>query len=601
MADIILGKESQFDIDSYEEARAVIRDLELEFLILGKKIRRVIRESMAALPGRIHKQIKSIGNMLSDAFRVDSLEDYTRAAMIFGTELAGSLYQLQLSFSGLKIAVIQAAAPIVQVLLPVVQLAVRALTGLAQSIGYVFRMLFAGNAEIQDYSAGIQGATTASKTLKKTLAGFDQINRLNGNSGGSASYGGILDQTTLKPISGPWKKLAEKLLELLEPLKKIDLTPLAESLERLKKALEPITRALFEGLEWAWYNIFVPLAEWTAEELLPVFLDTLTVALETLARIIEELKPHFTWLWENCLKPWAEWKADQIIGQLQGVQDELNGVSGWISTNQNPVIQFIESAKTLIHTMGNMAQNATGLTGTTNGLSYAFQGLLNHITSSNSPLQGTTVTIGALQRAVSQLSGAFDLVTSSSGGAWTAMKQIWDHAKQEMKTKLLDPSYEGVKNAMNGTIGLLNGFMGGATNGVNFLTKALNKLSFTIPEWVPVLGGKSFGFYATPLKAPKIPFLAQGAVLPANKPFMAVVGDQRHGTNIEAPLTTIQEAVAQVMEDYAASNLAGHQATVAVLRELLAAVLGISIGDDTLAAAVDRYNGKLSIVRGGYL
>lgn len=601
MADIILGKASQFDIDSYEEARAVIRDLELEFLILGKKIRKVIREAMAALPEKIYKQIKSIGDMLSDAFRVDSLEDYTRAAAIYGAELAGSLYQLQLSFSGLKIAVIQAAAPIVQVLLPVVQLAVGALTGLAQSIGYVFRMLITGNAEIRDYSAGIQGATTASKALKKTLAGFDQINRLHGDSGGSGSYGGILDQSALKPISGSWKKLADKLLELMEPLKRIDLTPLAESLERLKKAMEPITKALFEGLEWAWYNIFVPLAQWTAEELLPVFLDTLTVALETLARIIEELKPHFTWLWENCLKPWAEWKADQIIGQLQGVQDELNGVSGWISTNQNPVIQFIESAKTLIHTMGNMAQNATGLTGTTNALSCAFQGFLSYITSSNSPLQGTTVTMGALHRAVSQLSGAFELVTSSSGGAWTAMKQIWDHAKQEMETKLLDPSYQGLKSTMNGTIGLLNGFMDGATNGVNFLTKALNKLSFTIPEWVPVLGGKSFGFYASPLKAPKIPFLAQGAVLPANKPFMAVVGDQRHGTNIEAPLTTIQEAVAQVMEDYAASNLAGHQATVAVLRELLAAVLGISIGDDTLAAAVDRYNGKLSIVRGGYL
>ncbi len=601
MADINLNSLNQLNIDSYEDAKAVILDLELELLILGKKIRKVFIDAWYAIPGKLQSSIKKMASMLSDAFQVDSWEDYAQAAAIYGEALASSLYQLQVSFSGFKLAVIQAAAPIVQVLLPVVQLAVQALTGLAQSIGYVLRMLLLGTEQVQDYSAGIQGAVSTSKALKKTLAGFDQINRLNGNSGSAGGFGGILDATTLQPLSGGWKKLADKLLELFEPLKKLDLTPAAESLERLKKALEPITKALFEGLEWAWYNIFVPLAEWTVEELLPVFLDTLTVALEALGRIIEELKPHFTWLWENCLKPWAEWKAGQFIGELQGVQDELNGVSGWISTNQSLVDRIISSGMTLIDTLGDMAQNSTGLTGTTNGLALAFQGLLAYLNSTNSPLQGTTLAIGTLTQSVLGLSGAFGEVTASSDGTWESIRQVWSNAWGELKGKLLDPSYQGVKDTLNGTIGLLNGLMGGATSGVNFLTKALNKLSFTIPAWVPLLGGKSFAFYASPLQAPKIPFLAQGAVLPANKPFMAVVGDQRHGTNVEAPLTTIQEAVALVMEDYAASNLAGHQATVEVLRELLAAVLGISIGDDTLAAAVERYNGKLSVIRGGYL
>lgn len=600
MADINLNSLNQLNIHSYEDAKAVILDLELELLILGKKIRKVFIDAWYAIPGKLQSSIKKMANMLSDAFQVDSWEDYAQAAAIYGEALASSLYQLQVSFSGLKLAVIQAAAPIVQVLLPVVQLAARALTGLAQSIGYVLRMLLLGTAEVQDYSAGLQGAVSTSKALKKTLAGFDQINRLNGNSG-SAGYGGILDAATLQPLSGGWKKLADKLLELFEPLKKLDLTPAAESLERLKKALEPITKALFEGLEWAWYNIFVPLAQWTVEELLPVFLDTLTVALEALGRIIEELKPHFTWLWENCLKPWAEWKAGQFIGELQGIQDELNGVSGWISTNQSLVDRIISSGMTLIDTLGDMAQNSTGLTGTTNGLALAFQSLLSYLHSTDSPLQGTALAVGALTQSVLGLSGAFGEVTASSDGTWESMRQVWSSAWGELKGKLLDPSYQGVKDTLNGAIGLLNGLMDGTTSGVNFLTKALNKLSFTIPAWVPLLGGKSFAFYASTLQAPKIPFLAQGAVLPANKPFMAVVGDQRHGTNVEAPLTTIQEAVALVMEDYAASNLAGHQATVEVLRELLAAVLGISIGDDTLAAAVERYNGKLSVIRGGYL
>ena len=93
--------------------------------------------------------------------------------------------------------------------------------------------------------------------------------------------------------------------------------------------------------------------------------------------------------------------------------------------------------------------------------------------------------------------------------------------------------------------------------------------------------------------------LAKGAVIPPNAPFMAMLGEQRHGTNIEAPLSTIQEAVAAVMQDYAAANLAGHEATVAVLREILEAVLGIEIGDKVIADAVQRYNSRMAVVKGG--
>jgi hypothetical protein len=95
--------------------------------------------------------------------------------------------------------------------------------------------------------------------------------------------------------------------------------------------------------------------------------------------------------------------------------------------------------------------------------------------------------------------------------------------------------------------------------------------------------------------------LAEGAVIPANAPFMAVLGDQRHGTNIEAPLSTIQEAVEAVMESKFADMMSGFSETVAVLREILEAVYGIQIGDDVLWQAVNRYNRKMNIARGGPL
>jgi hypothetical protein len=141
---------------------------------------------------------------------------------------------------------------------------------------------------------------------------------------------------------------------------------------------------------------------------------------------------------------------------------------------------------------------------------------------------------------------------------------------------------------------------GGAT-ALNALTSGMNSIKFSIPSWIPVLGGKSFSLGLKTITAPQIPLLAKGAVLPANKPFMAVVGDQKHGTNVEAPLSVIQEAMAQTMADYTAGNMAGHQATVSVLQQLLQAVLGIHLTDEDVAAAVNRYNGKMAVMTGGYL
>ena len=99
------------------------------------------------------------------------------------------------------------------------------------------------------------------------------------------------------------------------------------------------------------------------------------------------------------------------------------------------------------------------------------------------------------------------------------------------------------------------------------------------PEIIHMVGGKAV---ITPLN---IPYLAQGAVLPANKPFMAMVGDQHHGTNIEAPLATIQEAVGLVMEDNIAAMLAGFEAVVQAIQEKN---MVVAIGDSDIGEAAAR-------------
>ncbi len=75
---------------------------------------------------------------------------------------------------------------------------------------------------------------------------------------------------------------------------------------------------------------------------------------------------------------------------------------------------------------------------------------------------------------------------------------------------------------------------------MNWIIDKLNTLSFDIPDWVPSLGGKHFGFN---IPQCQIPRLAKGAVIPPNKEFLAVLGDQTRGTNIETPEALLRQVV----------------------------------------------------------
>lgn len=170
--------------------------------------------------------------------------------------------------------------------------------------------------------------------------------------------------------------------------------------------------------------------------------------------------------------------------------------------------------------------------------------------------------------------------------AWSGIKKTWEGR--------FNATSAALKAFINVIIYFINGFVGRL---YSCMAGVFNRISGIIGK-IAELTGQKWDLSA-PTALPQIPYLAQGAVLPANKPFLAMVGDQKHGTNVEAPLATIQEAVALVMEDMVASNMAGHEATVAALRQILQAVMGIRVGDEVLGRAVDRYHSKMAVIHGG--
>ena len=130
---------------------------------------------------------------------------------------------------------------------------------------------------------------------------------------------------------------------------------------------------------------------------------------------------------------------------------------------------------------------------------------------------------------------------------WAAVKNFWD--------KNIAPVFTAewwanlAKNALNGFIGVFEAAINGIIDGINFLISCLNKIHIDIPDWVPVIGGKSFGFNIPPVSKVALPRLAEGAVIPPNREFMAVLGDQKSGTNIETPLETMVQAFKQAMNE----------------------------------------------------
>ena len=117
----------------------------------------------------------------------------------------------------------------------------------------------------------------------------------------------------------------------------------------------------------------------------------------------------------------------------------------------------------------------------------------------------------------------FSNVKGFFGGVWGNIKSVFVGAGNA----IADAISGAVRGAINRVLSYAGRIINNFINGINTAISVIN----AIP-----------GVSINKLNSLKIPQLAKGAVLPPNKPFLAMVGDQKSGTNIEAPLDTIVEA-----------------------------------------------------------
>ena len=368
--------------------------------------------------------------------------------------------------------------------------------------------------------------------------------------GFSTIFGTLLEgyNTYMVPVL---EGLGQKFQELIDGPVGIAINQIAELIEKLINTLKIL-----------WETVLVPLFTWIAENIMPVLstivqyigenaLNILSLIIEAignladvLSGIIDFLVGVFTGDWE------LAWTGVQEI--FSGVWDLITGIlsSAWefITT---AVTNGLDIVKTVISTGWN------GIKTLTSSVWKTIQNVLSTVWNTLKKLASS-----AFEKIGDVISGIWETIQDVTGDIWNGIQDTISGIVESISDKV-SSVFEGMRDAVSGIfeslvglvksplntiIDFLNRLIGAAQNAWNTIA---DFLSFSIDIPWPISELTGWGSFS--LSVPRIdgnfslPYLASGAVIPPNSPFMAVLGDQNRGTNIEAPLETIKQAVRDVV------------------------------------------------------
>ena len=390
-------------------------------------------------------------------------------------------------------------------------------------------------------------------------------------------------------------KVDKKMQEVIDHIKK--------AAEPLKTAFDGLLNTLKSAFGWILQNILIPLGQWVVNEALPRFFTTLANIIRIFNNVLIALQPLWQWFWDNILLPIAQFVGDTFLKFWDSLNTALGKFADWCKEHPKTIetiaiaiasffaawkiVTFAEKIVTFISTISNVISVLGGLKGVIGLLTASFNPwilVIGAVITAGVLLWRNWDTVKAKAQQIwgaisSYLSRTWNTIKTNVSNFMTGVKNVFDKGWNTIKTlasniwngitgvisgaldrifsvastvgsnikNAIVNAFNGIKNGIktpiNGIIGFINGMVSGITQGLNACINALNKIDIKVPDWVPVIGGNSFGFNLPTLRAPQIPYLASGAVIPPNAPFAAVLGDQRRGNNIEAPESLIRRIV----------------------------------------------------------
>lgn len=414
----------------------------------------------------------------------------------------------------LKGALLTLAQPLVQIIVPAFTALVKVLAAVVSSIANIVSALFgttvkeSANAakSLNDQMNAYKGVGSAAKSASKQLASFDEINKLSSESSGGASA----------------------ILPNFSQLGKMDF--LDEITDRLKKIGQDIAN-IFRDVKSFIGNVFS--GDWGAA--LDNIADFVNHARELLADLLDFVGYIFGEIIDTIIEKCG--LAGTPVGDmLTGIKNIVQGALGLISgiltgdleKMKQSVTQMLTGVKTFV--LGIWDWFKLGLTSLLDWLDKKTNGRFHEIielakTYVNDGIDGVKQIFGGL---IDFLTGVF---TGDWRKAWGGIKEI----------------FRGIWNTI---VGVLEAAVNLIIKGINWLISKLNSLleNSLLAKGLDLIGIEFRGIPQIP--EVHIPRLAQGAVIPPNRKFMAVLGDQRNGTNIEAPADLIRQIVREEITNF---------------------------------------------------
>lgn len=305
---------------------------------------------------------------------------------------------------------------------------------------------------------------------------------------------------------------------------------------------------VFSGILDAYNNYLAPVLGWISERftalvseyiqpLINAFLDFCGKAVEALSMLWDFLSPFVSWFAEGFIAQLAaglQWLWTFIEAVVAAFAAIIQGVIEICSG----LIDFIVGVFT-----GDWEKAWNGIREIFGGVCTAVQGIFKAVGDfiSNIFTAITTTAGNALDLLKSIVTKALDAISTVFWNVFSGIKNT--------VTDIFNGIWNMIKGVINSILGGIESMSNGVIRGINGMVSALNSLHFDIPDWVPGLGGKSFGISLPTLSEVSLPRLAKGGYVKPNAPQLAMIGDNRHQGEIVAPEDKMYQISAKAMWD----------------------------------------------------
>ena len=392
----------------------------------------------------------------------------------------------------------------------------------------------------------------------------------------------------------------QKVLDFIEKITKatadwagkLDFYPLLDSIKNLTKSFAPIIEALGNVLEWIYTNIILPALKWLIETGVPTLINIVSGFLNFLGEhqtLVEAFGAALIGMFATAkIIP----LVTTLIGNISNIGLSLKGLivlmtgSGGILGGISAIATAIGPGGLIIAAIGAVIAAGVLLVKNWDSIKEFFGGIVDYFGEKSRALKEKAINtanslIEKVKNAGSILITSIKETVSKIGSTlWSILKYLgttfingwnagWKKAGEIFKN-MFDSLADIAKVPINGVIGLINGMIRGIISGVNAAIGVLNKMKIKVPNWVPGIGGNTWGFSIPTMTAPQIPYLAKGTVVPRNTgEFAAVLGDNKRETEVVSPLSTMKQALLEALQEsgnsgggspqYITLNIDGHE------------------------------------------